>query len=158
MIIPACAARRLSISALAGALLLASIALAPSRPIFAQPAERSNEQLLEHMEAMKDSLKAVAMGLSTEASPESLIPHIVRLQQHLLAAKEMRPVSIDDLPAEEHDAARLRYRAKLARALRDVANLEIELATGDADGAWAIIAGPLLKSRQAGHDEFQLED
>lgn len=135
-----------------------------SSVVLAQPSDHDDngrhaeDPLHEHMEEVKESLKALARNIRDSGPNDKALEHIAEMQKHILAAKLLTPETIEEMPQAKQAAAKLDFRRRLAEVLIDLAKVEIHLIDGDREKAWGILSGPVKKKRDAGHDLYQEEE
>ena len=115
------------------------------------------EPLEEVMGGMVDGLKALSKSLADPAQNEASLAALMRMQEHALAGKGLAIPHIDKFDEKERAALQLAYRADMARLLRELCEMEIELCEGKNDEARARIRGKLIPLRNASHEKYQPE-
>lgn len=125
------------------------------RPGVVIPAQQEPVELVDHMFAMKKSLKALAQGLAEGKPTDGLLTYVTAMQQSTMAAKTMDPTNLDELPEKQRDVHRRAFRADLALLLIELARVEIDLLGDRNQDAFARITGELFKLRETSHEKYQ---
>ena len=141
---------RLTLSAACIALFLAALPARASR----STTPDDSEQLLEHMEGLKENLKGVAMSLQgTDTS--ATLRHVAEMQRLVLLAKLLAPSNLDEQPAADQDKHRVEFRSDLIGLLKELADMELEILAGKPADAFKRVTGSLYKMREEAHAAYQ---
>ena len=109
----------------------------------------------DHMSGIKKALKKTARNLSSGGSVDEALAQIQEMQVHVLAVKALEPPVLEDAPESEHQRIRIEFRVMAAKVLRELIDMEIDVAEGRTAEAMARIKGPLFELRDESHEKFQ---
>ena len=109
----------------------------------------------EAMEGLVKGMKALSKSLGDPEKNDESFASLRNMQQHAIAAKGQIVPNLDSVPEKDREAHQLAYRADMARLLRELCEIEIEICEGKNDEAKARIRGNLIPLRNAGHEKYQ---
>jgi hypothetical protein len=119
-------------------------------------APTANEPLEQAMRQINGAGKALGRGITADNRDESLT-QIVKLQNAVIAAKEMTPDTAAAVEADKRPAFLAEYRKTLAEVLKVACDMEIAILDGKYDVAQDLMKTQLGALKKSGHDKFQGE-
>lgn len=139
----------LRLSTVALALMVLCLAVA------ARPAPTSDDALHEVMMGLKRHLKDLGRSVSDAAQNEQSLTSIAEMQALALQGKPLAPPNLDTVDRDKRPAHQAAFRADMARMLRELAQMEIDILEGRNADAVATIQGKLFELRDSSHDKYQ---
>jgi len=112
--------------------------------------------LSDAMRGMKVQLKLLTEGLKGPLvnEPQALAA-LTELQVLTIAAKRGDPPHLDELAPKRQLATRRAFKADLARLLKELAAMEVDVLEGHPELAVARIRADLMPLRDAAHEKFE---
>ncbi len=138
-------------------LLFSGLALFESESPSPTASSTEDERLETAMQALVPSLKALSRSLGDPAQNEASLAALTDMQKQALAAKDTAPANLDEIPEAEREAHTRAFRADMARLLRELCEMEIEVCEGNNDAAKARVRSGLIPLRNASHEKYQKE-
>lgn len=155
-------------SSLVVALALGAVALnaqqapeAKAAPAQAAPAAAAHksaagpeDSLHDVMEAMKPLLKSLSTACAAKAK-EPALAAVTEMQRLMLVAKVFEPTTLADTPEADRPALLLGFRKDLLRALKELADVELDVLDGNFDAATKRVETSLPDLRDEAHELYK---
>lgn len=124
---------------------------------FSTTTSRPDEAIEEAMQGLGSGMKKLSRSIGDPEMNEATLATLDSMQQHALAAKGLKVPNLDEVKEEDRDAHQLSYRADMAKLLRELCEMEIEVCDGKNDKAKARVRANLLPLRNDSHEKYQEE-
>jgi hypothetical protein len=130
--------------------------LLPAALPLAAPTAPADGALHESMEELKSAMRKVGRAVE-QRDAEAALPHIERMQVHVVGGKGIAP-HVEHVPAAERAAFMTGYRLMMIDLLRATCDLEAALLRGDHDEAARLFRDVLKPMEDAGHEKYRHEE
>jgi hypothetical protein len=126
----------------------------PAAPVARPSAAGPEESLHDVMETMKDRMKSLAAACAAKSKDPALAA-VTDMQRLMLVAKAFEPDTVADKPEAERPAFLVDYRKHVVRAIKELAEVELDVLDGNFDSATKRVETNLVDLRDESHDEFK---
>lgn len=119
-------------------------------------ADTAPPQLNDHMEAIGDAMGSLRRSVRDPEQDASTLELITKMQTHVLAAKQMVPTKLAELPEAERTALVKKYRASMSDLLAEMCVAERLVLEGRNADAFESVK-KLNSMKMQGHEAFKVE-